>query len=231
MNDESVVSIIVAIVSSITTIVVAFIDRSSSNQIKMQNLILDDERISVDKENYKHNELIYQSYKQNKSAWYMTSGILVALLIISVGLYRHEALFINFLILPVITLLLAFYRPTMQAFSTILVLLLYALTFMGVPASNLFFGRSASLGVSGIFIMAGLCIANVLILRIILFYKQKRMMITAPNTFSARIARRNSLNKEPVNFTGQLEKLRELYKDGSLTEEEFSQAKKRLLGE
>jgi hypothetical protein len=229
-------SIIAAIISSITTIVVALLHRSSSNQIKKRKLIPDDESVSGKKENNRHNtvfnknsELIFQTFEQDKAAWYTASGILVVLLIVSVGLFRHEALFINFFILPVITLPLAFYRPTKPAFSTILVLLLYALTFMGLPASNFFFSRRASLGVSGVLIMAGLCFANVLILRIILYNKQKRMKIAAPTNFSPRIASRKSMNKEPTNLAEQLEKLRGLYKDGTLTDEEFSQAKKRLL--
>ncbi len=198
----------------------------------------DDEPVSGKIENSRHNavfdknsEHIFRTFEQDKAAWYVASGILVALLIVSVGFYRHEALFINFFILPVITLPLAFYRPTKPAFSTIVVLLLYTLTFMGLPASNLFHSRSASLDTDGVFIMAGLCFANVFILRGILSYKQKRMNIATPGTFSPKIASGKSMNIEPTNFTEQLEKLSGLYKDGILTDEEFAQAKKRLLRE
>ena len=231
-------AIIAAIISSATTIVVAIIDRLPSNRIKKRIYLAGYEQESSKEESklqrtvsIKNGKINSEIFEQNKAVWYKYSGIIVVLLIASVGFFWHEALFINLFMLPIITFPLSFYRPVRPEFSAKLVLSLYTLTFMGLPASNFFHNRRASFGVEGLFFMVGLCFVNVLILWMIVSYKQRKINIENPKTPTPE----NDINRsyrleESSNFTEQLGKLNALYKEGILTKEEFTQAKRKLLG-
>jgi hypothetical protein len=202
-------AILAAIITTAGSVIVALINKASKSSAK--------QRVAV----------VLPS--TNKRIWWITMLILIAWLLISPVAIHWDLGGSNFLLLPVVTLVLAFVKPLRPLSVAAIVLFLYAFNFMMEPLGKVTQNMS-TLGhweagfVATILAFAGV---NALLAGLICLWRSRRLVQLS--NLKHEKSTEDGIQPQSHRTIEELEKLTRLRDNGSINESEFQELKKRLL--
>lgn len=202
-------AILAAIITTVGSVIVALINQASKGSAKQRAAV--------------------SLPSANKRIWWITLLILMAWLLISPVAIHWDWGGMNFLLLPVVTLVLAFVKPVRPLSVAAIVLFLYAFNFMMEPLGKVTQKISTSnhweAGLVGTFLaFAG---ANALLAGLICRWRSRRSV--QQSDLKREKSSEDGIQPQSHKTIEELEKLARLKDNGSLTEVEFQELKKRLL--
>lgn len=172
--------------------------------------------------------------KANVGHWYVTSAILVIWLAVSPAFLHHDLAGQNFFLIPIVTIVLSLAIPTSPLRAAWITLALFAANFVIGPFSNrlhgsrydteFFYDRGKQLfilliGFGSAAVASGIC-----------FFRLKSRGETALRSVSVGDHNSEPLGViTPLSLATELEELAQLRAAGTLSDNEFQRAKKKLL--
>lgn len=214
--------ILAALITAAASVVVALISSRATERAKA-----DPRRPSVNRNQGRS--------KSNAWGWYIGLGLLVAWLALSPAMVHHDLSGNNYFFIPIVAVVLALAFPIPPLRAAWMTMAVYSANYLVGPLSN---RLSGSLYDTGFFLPAG---SDLLILFCLGFggaglaslicYLRLRSNNKGEATI-VTIGRDVSVPADPQSdqsLPGQLERLASMHASGSLTQEEFDAAKRKLL--
>lgn len=208
-------TVLSALIGAVTSIVVAFIGRQTAHGERLEARTIPGRKLPP-------------------SAWVVTLAVLALWLLITPGAIHHDLAGTNFLLIPIVLVILALARPIRPLTAGWVSLLIFSANFVLGPLGNRLAGSSYDTAFGGKFsrlwpmlllgfvtavVVAGLCA-----------WRLRRPEAPFPEAESTT---QKSQEKEGLTdsaLTTALERLAALHTEGKLSDDEFRAAKKRLLG-
>jgi len=179
---------------------------------------------------------------RGKKPWLIIMSVLVLWLFISPPLIHWDWGGINFFLIPIVTLLASAFWPIRPSSAASTVLILYPFNFLMEPFGKLTSGVSTAgqLEPSYITFVLAMAFVNALLVaalcrwrgRVVLDAKSEDAFDTGGGAASTAIDKQEMTTNSvaTTSLSSELEKLAKLHSSGVLTDDEFRQAKAKLLG-
>ena len=215
--------IVAALITAAASVVVAFISSKASQRARAHP-----QRASVSR-----NEGIPRT---NARGWYVGLGVLLIWLGLSPALVHHDLSGNNYFFIPVVTAVLALAFPIPPLRAAWMSMAIYAVNYFAGPLSNRIAGSRYD---TQFFIPSGKELTYLFVLgfggaalaALICYLRLRGNALRPPETDATPTA--VPMESDPSldrSLPGQLSRLAAMRKDGSLTQEEFDAAKRKLLG-
>lgn len=173
--------------------------------------------------------------------WFRVVLVLIAWVVMSPILIHHDFSGINIFALPVVTVIAAMIWPIGGIKAMAWVFALHALNSVAEPIARIATGYEydpfGGYRVQHIVLFSSFAVGNAIVVGLVSYWRLRRLARKAElkpavdvNTTSADVRHSHS-GKRPTepDFVGQLGKLAELHEKGDITDEEYQQAKERVL--